>query len=303
LAAIMTGLAYLDPIIGLWLGAIGAALFSKRPIRFAAAVASILAVGAVFAVPHSTVHSERSFFGVSRIKEDREGYRILMHGHIVHGAQNPKAPREPQLYYNAQGPLGPFFDKARTLGLTGRVGVIGLGTGMIASYGRAGERWTFYEIDPAVERIARAYFSYLADSPAAPDVKIGDGRRSLAQEPNGSFGLIVIDAFSGDALPAHLMTREALQLYLSKVSERGWLLFNIASNYLELRPVLANLAADAGLQAALLDDTPLADRWRTRTRWVVLSRAAAGLGRPLGGDTSAVWTDDYSNVIRVFNFR
>jgi SAM-dependent methyltransferase len=302
LGAAVAGVSLLSVIAALWIGAVGAVLLSKRPARFAATVGALLLVGAFAAEPLDTVWRDRSFFGVSRVKRDSEGHHILLHGTTVHGAQK-EGSGEPLTYYTRQGPLGRFFENARTP----RVAVLGLGTGTLAAYARAGDEWTFYEIDPAVVRIARdrRFFTYLSDCAARVEVVPGDARISLARAPAGHYSLIVLDVFSSDAIPVHLLTREAMRLYVSKLAPDGILLMNVASRYLDLRPVVAALAEDAGLRATLLRDVPSSRPWRTRTRWVALSRAGTAFdGEPLVRAAGApLWTDNYSNVLGVIEWR
>jgi Tfp pilus assembly protein PilF len=187
------------------------------------------------------------------------------------------------------------------------VGILGLGVGTIAAYAEPGEQFTFYEIDPAVERIARNtnYFTYLADCPGKTEVILGDARLSLVHGPARQFDLLVVDVFSSDTVPVHLMTREALDIYFDRLLPRGLLAIHISSRYLDLEPILGNLAADAGLTARVWHDVTVAGAvGRFVSTWVVMARSPGDLG-PLAGDprwqtlkrdTGPVWTDDYSNV-------
>jgi len=195
------------------------------------------------------------------------------------------------------------------------VGVIGLGAGSMAAYARAGERWTFYDIDPSVLRIAQNtnYFTYLARS-AATETRLveGDARLRLREAADGGYDLLVLDAFSSDAIPVHLITREALELYLRKLAPGGMLAFHISNRYLDLEPVLANLAQELRLVALGCDDMSLTEAefatGREQAHWVVMARSAedlAGFQRrtrwsPLEGKPSVgVWTDDFSSPLRV----
>jgi hypothetical protein len=201
-----------------------------------------------------------------------------------------------------------------------RVGVIGLGVGSLAAYGAKGQEYTFFEIDPAVEDIARnsTYFHYLDDCRAKWQVITGDARLTIARQPDHAFGLIVLDAFSGDAIPMHLLTREALQIYLSKLADGGLIALHISNNYLDLLPAVRDLAADLGLSGRQKDETgqsiPVAEynRGRKHSQWVVLARQRSDLARlaevagwrPLGARlTHAPWTDDYSNLFEVLRWR
>jgi spermidine synthase len=198
-----------------------------------------------------------------------------------------------------------------------RVGVIGLGTGTIACYAEPGQHWTFYEIDPTIARIARdpRYFTFLKDCPAQIEVVLGDGRLSLARAPDRHFSLIVVDVFSSDAIPVHFLTHEAISLYLTKLADDGILLFNISNQYLNLKPVLGDLAGKAGLACLIRDDrnTNLVEEKSRKNGsiWVVMARRASDLGqvtddhrwKPLPGRPGArIWSDDFSNVLSVLKW-
>jgi hypothetical protein len=192
-----------------------------------------------------------------------------------------------------------------------QVAIIGLGAGTIACYGNPGQHLTFFEIDPAVERIAREsrYFTFLSDCSARVDVVLGDARLSLAQGPSASYDLMVLDAFSSDAIPIHLVTREALKLYLSKLADGGILAFHISNRYLDLKPVIGDLAQDANLACYVQEDLELGEAekkaGKAQSIWVVMSRRLPDMGelvedlrwKPLPGRPGAkLWTDDYSNI-------
>ncbi len=291
--------------------------FNTRPYRFGLGVSAILLSGAVVSAANSNVLlRERSFFGVHQVLLDKSGtYNVLKHGTTMHGAQfrDPSRRREAVSYYHRAGPLGQAM-AAFADGPPKRTAVIGLGTGALACYRRPGEKWTFYEIDPVVASIARdtPYFTYMSDCADNTPVVLGDGRITLAQADDGSYDRIIIDAFSSDSIPAHLLTREALALYLEKLSVGGVILAHISNRYLNLEPVLANLAADAGIHG--FSQTQLAEAGgdervlRSGGSWVVLARSpdtlAALADRP---DWHAlerqprfgVWTDDFTNIISV----
>ena len=288
------------------------ALFAARPVRFALGVGALLLIATL---PPTSLHSERTFFGVLRVEEDGQRH-VLVSGTTVHGAQSfaPGQRREPASYYVREGPLGQLFDA-----LDGRaksVAVIGLGAGGASVYGRAGERWTFYEIDEAVARIAEnpRYFTYLRDAKADVRVVLGDGRLKLAEEPDGSFDLFVLDAFSSDSVPMHLLTREAIELYLRKLSPDGLMAFHISNRYLDLQPVVSGSARSLGLpglsQAYAV--TPAAAREGAESSiWVLVARNEAALGtlvddprwKPLDtGPGQPVWTDEFSNILSVIRW-
>ena len=195
------------------------------------------------------------------------------------------------------------------------VGVIGLGAGSMAAYAQAGERWTFYDIDPSVLRIAQDtnFFTFLARSAAAETRLVeGDARLRLREAVDGGYDLLVLDAFSSDAIPVHLITREAVELYLRKLAPGGMLAFHISNRYLDLEPVLANLAEELWLVALGCDDMSLMESefatGREQSHWVVMARATDGLAgfqrrsrwSPLEGNPRVgVWTDDFSSPLRV----
>jgi hypothetical protein len=210
---------------------------------------------------------------------------LLVHGTTRHGTQNfdPAWRREPLTYYGRSGPLGQVFAELAAQKQAPHIAVIGLGAGTIAAYLGPGQRLTYYEIDPSIVRTAqdRAYFSYLADSKGEIDIVLGDGRLTLAGATDGAYGLVVVDAFSSDAIPLHLLTREAMTLYMSKLAPRGILAIHISNRYLDLEPVVGELAADAGLAALvqLQPESRLAkearDAGQTASDWVIVARRSA----------------------------
>ncbi len=263
------------------------------------------------------LHTERSFFGVYRVTFDLEGnHRLLIHGSTIQGVQSldPARQREPLSYYSRNGPIGQVFAAFSGTEIRRHVAVVGLGAGSLACYGEPVEQFTFYEIDPVVERIARDphYFTFLRDCPPKIDVVLGDGRLSLRKAPDRHYGMIVLDAFSSDAIPMHLVTREAMELYLSKLAERGLLAFNVSNRYLDLRPVLGDLARDAGLVCLSQDDTSVSEaeieNGRFPSQWVVMARREGDLGKLVqdprwmalpGRSGRQAWTDDFSNVLSI----
>jgi SAM-dependent methyltransferase len=217
-----------------------------------------------------------------------------MNGTTLHGVRSlvPGEERLPMAYYSHEGPFGHFF-AALAPGSVRHVAVVGLGTGELACYARPSQDWTFYEIDPLVERIARdpRYFQFLANCGNQPRVVVGDARRTIADAPDGTYDVLILDAFSSDSIPMHLLTREALALYLQKLAPGGHLLFHISSRTLELRPVVGALVADAGVPAGMLFDRPPPGTpiWRRSPALVV---ALAGRDGDLSGlDSADGWTE------------
>ena len=195
------------------------------------------------------IYGHRSFFGVHHVRLDpATDTMLLLHGDTIHGAQSRQKglEREPLGYYGRKGPLGQLF--AAEGHRFQRIGAIGLGTASISCYGGEATRWTFFEIDAAIVRTARSRFSYLGECAPGAQILIGDGRLLLAHEPDAAFDLLIIDAFSSDAVPLHLLTREAIQLYMSKLSPRGLLMVHLSNRYMRLAPVVGDLIRDARLE-------------------------------------------------------
>ena len=291
-----------------------------RPVAFGISLGGILAAGTLVSNSRSSVlHAERNFFGVHHVTREGGGaYHVLRHGTTVHGAQAqpPARQGEPLTYFSREGPLGEALDALSTPPGGRQVAVIGLGAGSMAAYGRAGEHWTYYEIDPAVERIARdpRLFTFLRDSPAQVSVVLGDARLSLSAASLSKYDLIVLDAFSSDVIPVHLLTREAFALYLKRLSPDGVLLLHLSNRYLDLIPIVAAAAHDTGMAGRFHPASPMSSKqvgeWKVPSTWAVLSRRPEALQSlntrdgwlPLE-DTprSRGWTDDFSNLWSVFH--
>ena len=291
----------------------------KRPVRFALSIGGvILAAGLVTGVGQHTLHAERNFFGVIRVVNDpNRGVHSFLHGSTVHGRENvaPERRCEPLSYYHQDGPLGRIFAEVERSRPQANVGIIGLGIGGTTAYARADQHWTFYEINPAVVSVARTsqYFSYLNDcAKAQVKIVLGDARLQLHSAPDRGYDVLVLDAFSSDAIPVHLMTQQALDLYLSKVAPGGLIVFHISNRNLDLTQVVADLAHSRELSAlSMRDMTEPQVNGRDPSHWVVLARNAADYGalandsfaRPLqsSGERN-LWTDDFSNIISVFKW-
>jgi len=288
--------------------------FSNRPMPFGIVAGAVVVMLALvpFDRDRQVLFAARSFFGVHRVIEDGAFHR-LQHGGTLHGLQRRDAMGacEPNGYYHRTGPLGQLFQAVGQR--FQRVGVVGLGSGGTVCYGRQGQVWTFFEIDPTVERIARdrRLFTHLATTPASVDVQLGDGRLLLAQAAPATFDLLILDAFSSDAIPLHLVTREAIDLAFSRLRSDGVLAFHISNRYLDLGPVLGAIARETGLKARVNFDaivTPAEQRsGKQSSRWLIMTRTVPAMG-PLGNDArwravpsaTAAWTDDFSNVLSVF---
>jgi len=260
--------------------------------------------------------SKRGFYGVLRVKEygtpgEANLLRRLVHGTIMHGEQYLDEGRRRMLttYYQETSGIGLAIASKQDHPL--RVGVIGLGTGTIAAYGRDGDVFRFYEIDPHVLEIARRDFTFLGDSAAKIDVVLGDARLSLEREPPQNFDVLAVDAFSSDAIPVHLITREALGVFLRQMKPDGIVAFHVSNRFLDLIPVVARIAREQGAHAVLVRDDPEDedDSLRSRTDWVLVSRDEKALRAEKivgGGGVPAedrpewrTWTDDYSNLVQI----
>jgi hypothetical protein len=254
---------------------------------------------------------------VYRVFADAAGQHVFLSGTTVHGRQSfsPAPDDTPLSYYHPTGPIGQYFRSTAADARPHAVAVIGLGAGALASYGRAGDSFTFYEIDPAVVGIASdpALFTFLRDSRAAVSTVVGDGRLALAATTE-RYDTIVLDAFSSDAIPVHLITREAVDLYTHRLAAGGVLAFHISNRYLDLAPILARISSDLGLEARYRGDTPSRAGFAAGgvpSLWVVMGPAASVDGAVSGldgwhrlrpADGSPLWTDSYSDVLSVFRW-
>jgi spermidine synthase len=293
--------------------------FRTRPVRFALALGAVMLGSVVYSeTQNRTLHVERNFFGTLSVKLDHEsGTRILYHGNTIHGRQfiNPVYQTEPLSYFHREGPLGLIFDAFNANAASPNVAVVGLGTGSMLCYSFAGQRWTFYEINPAVVRLARTpeYFTYLEKCAAAyTDIVVGDARLKLQNAPDQLYGLIVLDAFNSDAIPVHLLTQEAIDLYMSKLATGGMLAFHISNRSLRLDGVLADLAEHNGAMSLSFADGEFDPvRGKDPSEWLVMARNSPAFDslaqdprwRVVQGRIDAdVWTDDFSNILRVFRW-
>ncbi|MFO0947831.1 MAG: fused MFS/spermidine synthase [Planctomycetota bacterium] len=296
--------------------------FKERPVRFGLGIAAILFVGRTHtALQHELLYTERSFFGIHRVQVDKKHeYHLLAHGTTFHGRQSldPKRQCQPLAYYYPTGPIGDVFREiGQQPGVTS-IGLIGLGAGGMVAYSKPGQHFVYYEIDPAVKRIAEdpRFFTFLSHCVQGTyEVILGDGRLRLVEAPEKQFQLIILDAFSSDSIPMHLVTREALQLYLSKLADGGVLAFHISNRYLDLEPVVAALAELEGLVCLTrADRTPSgkeAEEGKAASQVVVMARQRSDLKR-LADDPEwvpakrlsyvAPWTDDFSNILGILKW-
>jgi hypothetical protein len=305
-------------VAGLGLPALIAFTQSRAPVRFAASVATMLVAGSLAsAAQGQALYVSRTFFGVYRVGTD-DWYHSLFHGTTLHGMQtiDPARQREPLTYYHRGAPIGQAFTALSAVVAQRDIAVVGLGVGTLASYRTPGQRWTFYEIDPEVERIARSatYFTFLRACGDSCRVVLGDARMSLAHTPLNAYALIVLDAFSSDAIPIHLMTTEALALYLTRLAPGGVLAFHITNRHLTLGPVLTRLAVSHGLvvrlQKQILNQATTPEQFSSE--WMVMARDARDLGSlatdrrwitPAVLRSTPLWTDDFSNIFSLLNLK
>jgi SAM-dependent methyltransferase len=263
----------------------------------------------------------RSYFGVYTIRDyPYEGVRTLAHGTTSHGLQimQPGRQTEPTSYYAPASGIGQaLIALPDIMGDGARVGIVGLGTGTLACYAKPDQHWVFYEIDRTVIRLARdpSKFSYLASCLPRVPVVLGDARLSLAAAAPGSLDLLALDAFSSDAVPIHLLTREAFDTYGRALGERGLLVVHISNRFLDLEPVIAAAAARGGWTAALLHDVVADDAYdsafRSSSVWVAMSRDPATVGKLINRDSIVAggwrplmpragftqWTDDFASIL------
>ena len=271
-------------------------------------------------VQEGTIVMQRSFHGTLRVRETGGGeqqVRRLLHGVILHGEQFTRAEDrlEPGTYYARSSGIGLAIAARQAKGPV-RMGFVGLGVGTLSAYGRAGDELRFYELDPQVIDVAQRHFTYLRSTRATLDFEIGDARLSLERElkrggPRG-YDVLAIDAFSSDSIPVHLITREAIELYARHIAPDGIIAVHISNRFLDLKPVLANIAQATGLTARLVSDSPQDDRTASSTDWVLLARDAAVLEHPAIAARAeplppvpgfSLWTDQFNNLLDVLKVR
>ena len=266
------------------------------------------------AYTHDALLQTRNFYGSLRVKQLAsplgQPMRMLLNGTIQHGNQifSPGFSRIPTTYYARDSGVGLALENC-CASRARNIGVVGLGAGTIAAYGDAGDRIRFYEINPHVPPIARNLFTYVRDSPARITIVEGDARASLAQEAPQQFDVLVVDAFSGDAIPLHLLTTEALRLYQKHLAANGILAFHVSNQYLNLAPEIAQLADSIHMQARLFDTGSAEVRGEYRATWVLVTTnptfftlpAVAAIASPITPISGLhAWTDDYSSLLPIF---
>jgi hypothetical protein len=272
----------------------------------------------------NTLYQERTFFGVLSVREslltDEQGqpekYREFFHGTTKHGAQRlaAKDSRTPLTYFSHQGPIGQLFSEYDKVNENWEIGIIGLGAGTLSCYTKPGQSWTFYELDPLVIEIASnpTYFTYISQCNPKMTMKIGDARLSLEQEPDHKFDLFVVDAFSSDSIPTHLLTQEAIKLYFDKIKPDGILALHITNRHLALKNVLAVHEKQLQLSGLMQEFKPQQEiPLVIATDWVVMAKKPQVLDKlrqsqlgswqklPINFEVKP-WTDDFTNIVSIW---
>jgi hypothetical protein len=257
---------------------------------------------------------QRSYFGIYTIRENETGtIRTLAHGNTLHGAQHLETEKliDPTTYFGRQSGAGQILEAADS---SARIGVLGMGVGTLACYAQPHQQWAFYEIDPLVVDIAtkQGWFTFMANCTPNAAVHIGDARQTLAKQPSGSLDILVMDVFSSDTIPTHLLTREAFDIYDSVLAERGVMLMHISNRYLDLEPVIASEAQARGWAASLNRHDPTEAEFtagETASVWVLIARSKDELTHMLSPKTQSEWrpltlkpnmvrwTDDHSSIL------
>ena len=298
-------------------GAIALALYAcrRRVLPFALAIAVITLNGLLLEYDGELLAKDRTFFGMHEVVRSANGkLNKLFHGTTVHGAQATQAEfqRLPLTYYNREGPIGQLISSLRRDRGVQEIGVVGLGTGTLACYLRDAERMTFFEIDTTVIRFATTpgLFNFVQLCGQNARMEIGDGRLLLERTADEQYDLLILDAFSSDAIPVHIVTLEAIEMYFEKLTERGVIALHTSNRFIELAPVIARLAAERGYAGLIQNYTPdEGARLRSayESEWIVIGRNADDIAFVAGDDrweslASAglgdLWTDDYSNLFR-----
>jgi SAM-dependent methyltransferase len=289
-------------------------LAHRRRIRFALAF-GVLIVGYRLALPgllddYQILKIDRNFFGIKKVVFDLDSnMRKLLHGDTLHGLESMDITLagQPLSYYHATGPVGDIMQLIGTRP-DQRVAVVGLGTGTMAGWGAPERHITFFDIDPQVVDIAQHFFTYLRRCDTNCNIVIGDGRLSLEKQPDGQFDVIMLDAFNSDSIPAHLVSREAVQVYLRKLKPDGLILFHVSNRYMDVESLASAVALDAGLEGLVRYDDDEEARGKTSSDYVVAARHSEDFGdlnldqnwtpveKPEG---IQAWTDDYSNMMAI----
>ncbi|MEZ4459889.1 MAG: fused MFS/spermidine synthase [bacterium] len=298
-------------------GAVPLVLWFGQPMLGIHSVAILFVVFSWRPFDTNLLERIRSPYGIYRVAQSETELgpqNTLFHGRIIHGAQmrTDDLDHLPGTYYSLRSPIGQTFDVLARTRDTRPVGLIGLGVGTLATYAQRGQVFDFFEIDPVVAELAQNpdRFSFIENSAGTIHVKVGDGRKLLEREANGKYRMLVLDAYSSDSVPVHLLTREALQLYMDHTTPDGWLLFHCSNKYIDVQQIVINAAASLGWASLTQVHWPRESHdvkmGVTASDWVAVARTPADLaplksaqsdwkvGQP---NASSVWTDDYANIL------
>jgi len=316
-------------MIALGVAVMAAGTAIRRRPRFLAALAALFFVAGIGAAKGEILAVKRSFFGIHRVVRNLDGpFNDLYHGTTVHGRQfvsvedsTPSQPTTALTYYHRTGPIGQLLTQRLAAGEANRIGIVGLGVGSLAAYADRNTELTYYEIDPAGRWVAEGsgYFSFLSAAKnrgAKIRIVMGDARLTLRDAPSRSCDVLVLDAFCGDAIPVHLLTREAMRIYTDKLTYGGILAIHISNMYLDLLPVCSALVADAGCAGMYQNDLDVspeqAAEGKSASQWVIVAKSGQTFAvlqkdprwklLPPASKTG-VWTDDFSNILGVFRWR
>ena len=289
-------------------------LFRNRRFRFALAMA-VLIFGYHLALPgfldaNQVVYIARDFFGIKKVVYELESnMRKLLHGDTLHGleSQDPALSGQPLSYYHETGPVGDVM-KMISERPSEHVGVVGLGTGSMAAWARPNRHVTYFEIDPQIVDVATNFFTFFRRCGKDCDVVMGDGRLSIEKQPDSTFDVLMLDAFDSDSIPAHLVSREAVQMYLRKLKPNGMILFHVSNRYMDVESLVSALITDASLEGLVRYDNDEEAPGKTSSDYVVAAQRPESLGsleqnenwthveKPAG---ILPWTDDYSNMLKI----
>jgi SAM-dependent methyltransferase len=290
----------------------------RRRWFFAGGFASLVLLYALAIAPSfergERLYVARNFFGVKKVIYEVDGNsRKLLHGDTMHGLEglDPARAGKPLSYYFPDGPLGNVLEMVQDRP-DQRIGVVGLGSGTIAAYTLPNRHITFFEIDPQVEFIARRFFTYLPRCGERCDVVAGDGRLSIQRSPDGAFDLLVLDAFNSDAIPAHVISREALAIYRTRLKPNGAIIIHVSNRYLKIQELVSALVVDAKLPSLVRSDNDETAVGKARSTYIVSALNAESIAplkeregwievfKPAGFEA---WTDDYSNLLGILRWR
>jgi spermidine synthase len=292
-------------------------LFRHRAFRFGLMMAALIATY-YSVLPHffggtQFVFTTRNFFGVKGVKYDvGTNSRRLLHGDTLHGLESldPELLGLPLSYYHVTGPVGDVMNMLSERA-DQHIGVVGLGTGSMAGWTAPHRHITFFDIDLQVYEIAKSFFTFLPHCGENCDVVIGDGRLSIENAKPADFDLLMLDAFNSDSIPAHLISREAIGMYLTKLKPNGILMFHVSNRYMDVEGLVSAVVKDASLEALVRHDEELQTNLKARSHYIVAATTPVALGslehddnwlRVTKPDHIKPWTDDYSNMLEILKW-